>query len=363
MRLKRVEHSVAFWALSFLLYGLCFGLIRVQAEALYHKSPRLTPRTRAEVPKPSPMLAPLLDLKRDSRIHDTPPPSLNSDFVPVSWQPEKKDPSASPQARPAKPESMRGQHSTQQQSHLHGKVTDWQPSVMIPAASHKRMTTTSTRPAAPSVTAHGSHPANILKLSAAPKDTVHPEHALALQATATPVSRPSGDKPLVHFPQDLADTRSTQSTMEAGFYPVGYRPYLPASIVVVSGKHQEALSHYNRASYYGHANQLREAIQEYQQAIRKNPELADAYVGLSSAYLLKHQWEEVFINARKALSLKAGFMDPANIVQAKYNLSAAYCAADDYGQAKFFYNAVKSANHAQTAELWEYLKKNCKPKP
>ncbi|WP_303674283.1 tetratricopeptide repeat protein [Vampirovibrio chlorellavorus] len=352
MRLKRVEHSVAFWAFSFLLYGLCFGLIRVQAEALYHKSPRLTPRTRAEVPKPSPLLAPQLDLKRDNRVHHTPPPSVYSDLVPVSWQPEKKAPSDSPQARPAQPAPVRGQRSTQPQSHLHDGLPSWQSSVMTPAAQPARS-------AAPAL--HPNHP---LHLSATPQNgLLFEEDAFALQAVAAPASRSSGEKPLVHFPQELADTRSAQSAMEAGFYPVGYRPYLPASIVVVSGKHQEALSHYNRASYYGHANQLREAILEYQQAIRKNPELADAYVGLSSTYLLKHQWEEVFLNARKALSLKTGFMDPGNIVQAKYNLSAAYCAADDYGQAKIFYNAVKLANHAQTAELWEYLKKNCKPKP
>lgn len=366
VRLKRVENSIAFWALSLLVYALCFSLIRVQAEALYRKTPRLTARTRMDVPKTSP----LLDLKPDVRVHDTPPPSVYSDLVPVSWQPEQKSrsaPAVTPQTKPAPSTSVQKPRSTEPQSRRQGKVIDWQPTVVIPAATKKAMgsaspKSTTPRPALASK-AQPSTPKNTLKLSAAPKGRVLVETAVALQATATPVNHQTGEKPLVHFPQDLADTRSARSNMEPGFYPVGYRPYLPASIVVVSGKHQEALSHYNRGSYYGHADQLAQAILEYQQAIRKNPNLADAYVGLSSAYLLKNQWEEVFINARKALSLKAGFMDPANIIQAKYNLSTAYCAADDYGQAKFFYNSVKLANHPQTAELWEYLKKNCRPKP
>jgi hypothetical protein len=320
----------------------------------------------------------MLDLKQDSRVHDTPPPSVYSDLVPVSWQPEinsrsvPQDPHPVTPATPALAPGQRsnpgssstfGPRSTHPPSHLQGIIPDWQPTKEIMPSAGNRLSTSSTQPPVLPLTEQSSPPGKPLRLSAAPKAGVPLEESFALKATATPVSRPSGEKPLVHFPQDLPDTRSGQSTMEAGFYPVGYRPYLPASIVVVSGKHQEALSHYNRASYYGHANQLREAILEYQQAIRKNPELADAYVGLSSAYLLKHQWEEVFLNARKALSLKAGFMDPANIVQAKYNLSTAYCAADDYRQAKSFYDAIKLAHHPQATELWEYLKKNCSPKP
>lgn len=410
MKLKRVEHSVAFWAFSILLYGLCFSLIQVQAEALYRKTPRLTARTRLEAPKTSPMLDLAPKALDASRVHTTPPPAIDSNLVPVFWQPEKNSrpaPALSPQVKRAQPSQPAPSEppTLLRQSHRPHQASVRQPVAVIPSASTAlgiRMHSASGKPAE-SKTNLSSQPKTQsktdLKLSTVSSGKTQVQEVLALQATAgsgtSPATRKLGEKPLVHFPQDLADTRfatrstersvtrptersaersvtrptdrpaerSVKSTTESGFYPVGYRPYLPASIVVVSGKHQEALSHYNRGSYYGHANNLTQAISEYQTAIRKNPNLADAYVGLSSAYLLKNQWEDVFLNASKALSLKAGFMDPANIVQAKYNLSTAYCAADDYGQAKFFFNAVKSASHPQTTELWEYLKKNCKPKP
>lgn len=177
-------------------------------------------------------------------------------------------------------------------------------------------------------------------------------------------SKDKNVKPLVHFPEELKapeQSAAAEQGMEPGFYPVGFRPYVPALTTVQSGQQERAMLHYNRASYYGHANQLDAAIREYQKAIDENPALGDAYVGLSSAYLFKSNWQEVILNAQQALTLKAGFIDPANITQARFNLSTAYCAAADYKESRRFYEMVKAANHPQSEELARYLAKNCKP--
>lgn len=174
----------------------------------------------------------------------------------------------------------------------------------------------------------------------------------------------AGEKPLVYFPQDLKNDGPVARAqgLERGFYPVGYTPYLtPAPTSAALDSYQTALLHYNRASYYGHTNQLGLATKEYQQAIRLHPAMADAYVGLSSVYLFRNNWEDVISNADKALKMKSGFMDPVNITQARYNLGTAYCAAADYGKAKRFYKQVKTANHAQAEQLGAYLERNCKP--
>jgi tetratricopeptide (TPR) repeat protein len=166
-------------------------------------------------------------------------------------------------------------------------------------------------------------------------------------------------KPRVYIPYD-SKVAPSFAGYEAGFYPVGYTPYLPAAIDTQSGRYQKALSYYNQGSHYGRINQLSEAIQAYQKAIQNNPHLADAYVGLSSAYLLKHGWEEVFLNAGKALNLKSGFIDATNITQAQFNLSMAYCTLAKSRKAYAFYKMVNDAKHPQREGLSLYLEKNCK---
>lgn len=124
----------------------------------------------------------------------------------------------------------------------------------------------------------------------------------------------------------------------------------------------EALRHYNRGAYFGQMGQMEEAIQEYQEALRLKPDLADAYVALSSAYMKKNNWERVIRAAQQALSMQNQFLDPENIRQAQFNLGAAYCAADDYPQASAYYQKVYSVgDDATTHRLQAYLEKNCKP--
>lgn len=292
-----------------------------QASAQYHKTPRLSARSRFVAPVTSPLLTPESPPPKftplDSRIHSGPPPLLEKGFVPVAI--EAEIPAKKVVPKPA--QSRKLQASTKKRQHRH----------TLECVDNKKT------PPASSVPAVSSAPP--LKAS---------------------------KKPQVIFPQDLKASASTRKSKrkpnadEAGFYPVGYSPYLPAAIYTQSGKHQAALSYYNQGSHYGRTNQLNEAIQAYQKAIQSNPNLADAYVGLSSAYLLKHGWEDVFLNADKALTLKAGFIDAANITQAQFNLSMAHCALGKSHKAYKFYKKVKKAQHPQREGLSLYLEKNCK---
>lgn len=302
-----------------LVLGLiCLGLLSAQAESLYHQTPRLTPRDRYTTPAPSPLLkwnSPTDST--DPRIHAEAPPSLDSAYVPVSMQPRENA-----VEKPAK-----------------AVAQDWE-------------TETNNFVAADD------------KPSGYADDEPEPMRGSVVAQSNSGRSKDNNVKPLVHFPEELKAAEQSAAAgqgLEPGFYPVGFRPYVPALTAVQSGQQERALLHYNRASYYGHANQLDEAIREYQKAIDENPALGDAYVGLSSAYLFKSNWQEVILNARKALTLKAGFIDPANITQARFNLSTAYCVAADHKESKRFYEMVKAANHPQSEELARYMAKNCKP--
>ena len=176
------------------------------------------------------------------------------------------------------------------------------------------------------------------------------------------------NKPLVHFPETLtagaepAGHRSAMAgeTQNRHIYPVGYRPFI---MPVGPEKHralEKAISHYNRANFYGQRNEPDNAILEYQKALSLNPAFADAYVGLSTASMRKNDWENVIEMARNALKLKADFMEPTNITQARFNLSTAYCVTDNPHSAKRYYKKVKQAGHPDTERLWAYIQKNCK---
>jgi predicted O-linked N-acetylglucosamine transferase (SPINDLY family) len=123
----------------------------------------------------------------------------------------------------------------------------------------------------------------------------------------------------------------------------------------------EALRHYNRAAYYGQLNRMNEAITEYKDAIAANPAFADAYVGLSTAYMRKNDWENVIASAQKALNLQTAFLDSANLLQAQFNLGAAHCAADDFIKANTYYEQIRAAHSPLAERLWGYLVKTCKP--
>lgn len=341
-----------------LLAMVCLGLLSAQAESMYQKSPRLAPRNRQTVPAPSPLL-PLTQTERpvDSRIHAEPPPPLSPGYETVKESQAEVAPL--PQAKPAK--------STKQAKTAVQSAPQGHPLVAVPVGqgwdadipvSQTLQPVVTVKPVPQKVTVQKPMQG---KVEVTHQPVKKPQPAPVASATVTKAN--DNEKPLVHFPEDLrTSARSAgKKGMERGFYPVGYRPYVPAILTGKAKEYEVALLHYNRGSFYGHTNQLAEAVREYQEAIRQHPALADAYVGLSSVYLFQSNWEDVILNAHKALSLKAGFIDPVNITQARYNLSTAYCAAADYGKAKHFYKMVKSASHPKTEQLGQYLERNCKP--
>lgn len=185
-------------------------------------------------------------------------------------------------------------------------------------------------------------------------------------APAKPSAKPKKqEKALVHFPVDLQPVDSATHTaakrkQSAHIYPVGYHPY---SMPINDAQRQNleaAITHFNRAGYYGRQNHLDEALAEYRQALHLNPTLADAYVGLSTVSMRKNDWETVIESAEQALKMKNGFLDSANIAQAQFNLSTAYCVTDDYRKAKRYYKKTQKQHHPDSERLSFYLQKYCK---
>jgi len=177
-------------------------------------------------------------------------------------------------------------------------------------------------------------------------------------------SQRKSEKPVVHFPESLNGELSTSQEarqQDAHIQPVGFKPYTLPATETQGRLLESAVSHYNRAGYYASQNRLNEAIDEYRKALNLNPGFADAYVGLSTVSMRKNDWETVINLAQKALNMKAGFMDSANVTQAQFNLSTAYCAADDYENAVRYYRQAEYRQHPDTARLLTYLQKNCKP--
>jgi tetratricopeptide (TPR) repeat protein len=148
---------------------------------------------------------------------------------------------------------------------------------------------------------------------------------------------------------------------EPGMYPVGYTPAVRSVNAIQVNSLNTALSHYNRGVYYSQRKQWDQAVVEYNQAITLNITLADAYVGLSTAALHKRDWENALRNGHQALRLTDTFLEPANITQARYNLSTVYCVADDYTRASRYYEQVKQSGQPEADELWAFLQSNCHP--
>jgi hypothetical protein len=192
--------------------------------------------------------------------------------------------------------------------------------------------------------------------------SVQPAKAASTAKTAS--SSPM--KPAVSSSWTSSQTVTSRSASgnhawEPGFFPVGYtpavRPVTPEKMQALG----TALTHYNRGVYYTQRKQWDAAVSEYQQVIREDINMADAYVGLSTASMYQRDWENALKNSVKALRLKSGFIDPANITQARYNLSSVYCVADDYHQAMRYFKLVKKEHHPETETLWSFLQSNCQP--
>ena len=66
----------------------------------------------------------------------------------------------------------------------------------------------------------------------------------------------------------------------------------------------EAKRLYNSGVKYGRAGLFKQAAESFEQAVKLNPDYADAYLGLGHAYYDLHQWEQAIENLNNGLSLK-----------------------------------------------------------
>ncbi|HEY9687550.1 MAG TPA: hypothetical protein V6C52_11285 [Coleofasciculaceae cyanobacterium] len=234
-------------------------------------------------------------------------------------------------------------------------------------------------PTMPTEAARIESPENLPSAATATKPATSP---VAKQASQSNPAKPGASKPVasaskkgkqvVHFPELPPDDtghrkhpaapRKAAAKASVYAWPKDYKPYLPPPDVSQREIHTQAVHHFNRGNYYGRKKNLEQAVAEYRRAVVLNPAFADAYVGLSSVHVLKNDWESVYEETAKALSLKkGGFMDPANIVQAKFNLTMAHCASAEKGDALKTYRQVKLAGHPLSQQLWIYMQHSCKP--
>ena len=66
----------------------------------------------------------------------------------------------------------------------------------------------------------------------------------------------------------------------------------------------EARKLYNSGVKYGRAGLFKQAAESFEQAVKLNPDYADAYLGLGHAYYDLHQWEQAIENLNNGLSRK-----------------------------------------------------------
>jgi protein involved in polysaccharide export with SLBB domain len=66
----------------------------------------------------------------------------------------------------------------------------------------------------------------------------------------------------------------------------------------------EAKKLYNSGVKYGRAGLFKQAAESFEQAVKLNPEYAEAYLGLGHAYYDLHQWEQAIENLNNGLSRK-----------------------------------------------------------
>lgn len=66
----------------------------------------------------------------------------------------------------------------------------------------------------------------------------------------------------------------------------------------------EARKLYNSGVKYGRAGLFKQAAESFEQAVKLNPDYADAYVGLGHAYYDLHLWDQAIVNLNNGLVLK-----------------------------------------------------------
>jgi hypothetical protein len=338
--------------------GLILCAWEASAEPLYSISPRIPAHTRDAQPMASPLLSapepmspqkaalqPRVETQTTARIDVKPSPDIPvSDPTDAMGQPDAHMHPATLELPPAPPMPMMEPPApplSPQSLRTPGGALDTRAVEGAPMASS------------------GTRVADAAMTTAPPQTG-------GVTQTQTAASSGKEEKPVVHFPEALAPDDSpavntTDAAPDKRIYPVGYKPYTPPTSTDQRRWLETAITHYNRAGYYQERNDLDAAIDEYKQAIRFDQTFADAYVGLSSTFMRKNDWENVVESANQALNKQRRFMEPANIGQAWFNLSTAYCVADDRRWAAKYYEKAKLAGHPALGSLSDFLKKNCSP--
>ena len=124
---------------------------------------------------------------------------------------------------------------------------------------------------------------------------------------------------------------------------------------------QEALKHYNDATKLGQQGKFKEAVVAYQKALYIHPAFPDARVGLAVSYASLGQWLPMINELEMALQLQDMFLDKFNLVQAHYNLGAAYCVQGDTKRAMSEFDEVKEARHPNIKQLEMFIQSHCNP--
>jgi tetratricopeptide (TPR) repeat protein len=108
---------------------------------------------------------------------------------------------------------------------------------------------------------------------------------------------------------------------------------LPAVILMVScsNPQEEAQRHVRQGEIFLHQSRIDEAMEQYQEAIRLNPNNAEAIYGIALVLMNKGRFGEAIEQLDKAIQLKANYPDAFyNRGQCHFYLGDRYSACDDW---------------------------------
>lgn len=189
-----------------------------------------------------------------------------------------------------------------------------------------------------------------------------------LATTAQPAA-PAADRPMVRFEPTYQETAGQVPVKK--FPEPGQQPVQPPQTIALTEpvteqkqpteQERQALVHYRLGNEYGRNGKAKKAIQEYQMALKLNPDFKDGYVGLAAAYAARRKWKDSQRASYQALDGTGKFQYHNSPIQAHYNLAVAICALGNHQDSMAEYNLVKNARHPNAENLLEFIEKTCEP--